>query len=219
MKTISITELKEKPSLYSQAAEVLSRGELLCFPASSGYKLAADLESPDAIMSMLQAKRRVKNAPALVLVPGVKWVDEVAMSVSTEAKALMKELWPCSMTMLFEASERLNPKVRKPLTKAKGWLGVRMPQDEVSVGVVKSFGKPILVSSANLAEKQGARSVAQVKKNFGRTVQLLIDAGDLADAPNSTLIDATGEKAVVVRAGAVPEEKVMEVLSRHRSPG
>ena len=218
MKTISISELKETPSLYSQTVKVLEQGGLLCFPAPSGYKLAADLESPDAIMSMLHAKRRVKNAPALVLVPGVKWVEEVAMSVSDEAKALMKELWPGALTLLFEASEQLHPKVRKPLTKAKGWLGVRMPPDEVSAGVVGSFRKPILVSSANLARKHGAQSVAQVRKNFGRTVDLIIDAGDLADAPKSTLIDATGERSVVVRAGAVPEEKVMEVLSRYRSP-
>ncbi|MCP4679061.1 MAG: threonylcarbamoyl-AMP synthase [Deltaproteobacteria bacterium] len=213
MRTIPSTEIKNDPTLYSQIKEVLDSGKLVSFPTQSGYKLAADLDSPSAVTAMIQAKRRVKNAPALVFVPDVTWVDKVAANVSDDARNIMEALWPGPVTLLFKANEELHPKVRKPLTKAKGWLGVRVPQDEVALAVVKTFGRPILVSSANLSRKHGARSLAQVRKNFGRTVDLIIEDGDLAGAPNTTLVDLTKDIPNVVRAGAVPEEDIHRALT------
>jgi L-threonylcarbamoyladenylate synthase len=217
MKTIQLSVLQGEPSLYSEVKAVLDNEGLLCFPAPSGYKLAVALHSPKAITAMLQAKRRIKNAPALVLVPSENWVQQVAASVSNEARSLMKTFWPGPVTLLFEASDELHPNVRKPLTKAKGWLGVRMPHDEVSLSVVRTFGKPILVSSANLAKKQGATSVAQVKKNFGRAVDLLIDAGDLKEGPKSTLVDMTNTAPTVIRCGAVSEDQIRDALAGDRT--
>ena len=213
MKTIPLFDLQSEPTLYSEIGDVLDREGLLCFPTPSGYKLAVSLQSPSAITTLLQAKRRVKNAPALVLVPSERWVDEVATSISSDARSLMKLFWPGPVTLLFQASDALHPKVRKSLTKAKGWLGVRVPDDEVSMGIVSSYDKPILVSSANLAKKQGANSLAQVKKNFGRQVSLLIDAGDIKEGPKSTLVDMTNGKPTVVRAGAVSEDEIIGALA------
>jgi L-threonylcarbamoyladenylate synthase len=212
LKTIPISEVRENPKSYEEIADALEKGGLVCVPTPSGYKLLADLASAKAVTAMLQAKRRVKNAPSLVFVPDDVSVSHVVDAISDEAKRLIRRFWPGPLTLLFEAGERLDPKLRKPLTKAKGWLGVRMPDDEVSLGAVKAFGRPVIVSSANLADKGGASSVAQVKKNFGRTVDLLVDMGDLAPIVKSTLVDVRNGAASVVRVGAIEEERVLGAL-------
>ena len=212
MKKIDLSEIDSNPQAIQQISEVLAAGGLVCLPASSGYKLVADLASPTAITAMLQAKRRVRNAPALVFVPDDGWVGRVAAAVTDEARTLMRRFWPGPVTLLFKANDDLHPKVRKPLTKAKGWLGVRIPDDDLSRAVLAAFGRPVLVSSANLASKQGARSVAQVKKNFGRTVDLLVDAGDVPESTNSTLVDVSNGTVAVIRAGAVTEQHIREAL-------
>ena len=172
------------------------------------------MNSPAAVTSMIQAKRRVKNAPALVFLPDTSWVEKVAANITDEARALMKSLWPGHVTLLFKASDDLPSKVRKQLTKAKGWLGVRIPYDEVSQGILKAFGKPILVSSANLARKGGAHSLAQVRKNFGRTIDLIIESGDLNNnEPQSTLVDLTKADPNVIRVGAVSEDEIRSALA------
>ena len=214
MKTILRRELEADPTLYKEVAQVLEKGGLVCHPAPSGYKLVADLGSPDAITALIQAKRRVGNAPSLVFVPDASWVDKVAENVTPEARKLMRAFWPGPVTLLVNANPDLHPKVRKPLTKAKGWLGVRMPGDPLCQSVVRAFGRPLLVSSANLSSKHGAHSLAQVKKNFGNTVTLLIDAGDITPRENSTLVDITSETPTVVRAGAISEERIRETLGR-----
>lgn len=214
MKTILRREVEADPSLCKEVAQVLEKGGLVCLPGPAGYKLMADLGSPEAITALIQAKRRVGNAPSLVFVPDVSWVDKVAENVTRDARKLMHACWPGPVTLLFRASEDLHPKVRKPLTKAKGWLGVRIPSDPLCLSVLRAFGRPLLVSSANLASKHGAHSLAQVKKNFGNTVTLLIDAGDITPRDASTLVDVTGDTPSVVRAGTVSEERIREILGR-----
>jgi len=213
MKTIPLREFDANPSLHEEVKHVLERGSLVCHPSPSGYKLVADLGSPDAITAMVRAKRRVGHAPSLVFLPDETWVDKVAGAVSAEARKLMRGLWPGAVTLLFKASEDLHPKVRKPLTRAKGWLGVRVPDDPFCLAVVRAFGRPLLVSSANLSSKRGAHSLAQVKKNFGRTVDLLVDAGDIPPGTGSTLVDVSNGSPAVIRTGAVPEERILAALA------
>jgi L-threonylcarbamoyladenylate synthase len=212
MKTIVVRPDEVAADLIAGAVEVLEQGGLVCLPTPSGYKLAADLGSRQAINAMIQAKRQVKNTPSLVLVPDEDAACEVVAEVSADGRKLMRAFWPGSVTLLFHASEALPAKIRKSLTRAKGWLGVRVPNDKVSLDLVRSFGRPVLVSSANLSRKHGARSVAQVRKNFGRTVALMFDVGDIPESPKSTLIDMTGQRPSVIRAGMVGEEDVFSAL-------
>ena len=71
MRTIpfSALETKTKSNFYQEIKVVFKNAGVVCFPSSSEYKLAADLTSLKAITQLYQAKRRVKNAPSLVLVP------------------------------------------------------------------------------------------------------------------------------------------------------
>jgi tRNA threonylcarbamoyl adenosine modification protein (Sua5/YciO/YrdC/YwlC family) len=212
MRTIDFSLIESDPALYNDIQESLENGGIVCFPSPSGYKLAADLTCPDAVMTLQQAKRRVKNAPSLVLVPDEEWVSKVAAEVPDAAKALMKAFWPGPLTLLLKAGVDLHPKLVKPLTKAKGWLGVRMPDDDLSLNILKKFKKPLLVSSANLSAKHGSHSAQQVKKNFGRTVDIMVDHGDLADHPASTLVDMTHTEPEVIRAGSISKEAIHHAL-------
>ena len=213
MKTIELSLIESNPEMYRDIKDALENDKIVCFPSPSGYKLAADLTSPEAVINMQQAKRRVKNAPSLVLVPDETWVSTVAGHIPEAARALMKAFWPGPLTLLLTAGDSLHPKIVKPLTKAKGWLGVRMPDDNIALNVLKTINRPLLVSSANLAKKQGAHSAGQVRKNFGRTVEVMIDAGDLDARLTSTLVDMTQAEPLIVRAGAISAEAVKQVIA------
>jgi len=211
MKTISLSTCRENPSVYGDMKEVLENEGLVCFPARSGYKIAADLSSRKAVTTLLHAKRRVKNAPTLIFLPDKTWATRVGANLCDDAKRLMEAYWPGSLTLLVEAGEELHPKIRRELTRATGWIGIRVPDDEVPLAVTQAFGKPLLVSSANLSKKHGSHSLAQVKKSFGRSVNLLIEDGDLPVGPSSTLVDVSGGHVEVVRASAISEDDINKI--------
>ncbi len=213
MRTVTLAELKANPGIVQEISETLRQERIICIPSPSGYKLMAALESPAAVTALLQAKCRMKNAPALVFIPDSSWVDRLAADVSENARRLIHAFWPGPVTLLFKASEDLHPKVRKALTKAKGWLGMRVPEDSLSRQIVKRFGGPVLVSSANLSSRKGAQSVAQVKKNFGRTLEVLVDAGDITVSHNSTLVDVSEDPISIVRPGSVDPNRILGALA------
>ncbi|MBN2343251.1 MAG: threonylcarbamoyl-AMP synthase [Deltaproteobacteria bacterium] len=213
MRTVSFSEFQSNPEVLNDITEILTNDGIICIPTPSGYKLMADLESSKAVMAMIQAKRRVKSAPALVMIPDQSHVENIAESVSEEASKLMTEFWPGPVTLLFSAGDGLHPKIRKALTKAKGWLGVRVPNSQTAKTVVGAFGKPLLVSSANISKKAGDGSLAQVKKNFGRAISLLIEDGDITTESSSTLVDVTREIPKIVRCGAVAEQSILDALA------
>ena len=213
MRTVSLFEFQNNPEVLTEMIQLLNEDGIVCIPTQSGYRLVANLQSSKAVMAMIQAKRRVKSAPSLVLIPDSTHVEDIAENVTAEATRLMQEFWPGPVTLLFSAGDGLPPKIRKALTKARGWLGIRVPDCEISKTLVGAFGKPLLVSSANISRKGGAESLAQVKKNFGMSISMMVENGDIAAAGSSTLVDVTRKIPKIVRAGLVPEASILEALA------
>jgi len=211
MKSLGLNELQQDPGLYREVAGIIRNEGLVCFPCRGAYRIAADLTSIRAVGKLIQSKRRTGKAPALVFVEDEKMLGRVAAEISETACRLARAFWPGSLTLLFEAHPDLPMKVVKPLTKANGRLGVRLPADEVARRIVAEFGGPLLISSANVTKKQGSASPAQIRKNFMGKIDLFVDAGDLKPAGASTVVLVDGESCRVTRPGSVTAEEIHKV--------
>lgn len=212
MKTTTLEQFEQQPALPQEAGRILAEEDgLVCFPCASTYRLAASLLSEPAVLSLLQAKRRSKHTRALVMVADATMMEQhVVDGVPRAARQLVDALWPGNVTMRLPLrQEGLPRKVYKELAKPDKKVGVRLPANPVAELLVRSAGVPLLVSSANLFKKAGASSVAAIKKNFSRTVELFIDAGDLQQHPPSTVLDFDDQGSYsVVRQGSVSEEAI-----------
>lgn len=206
MKIVPIGEATQR---ISELTRALTDGGLVCFPIGGSYRLVADLRSEAAVTKLSQSKRRAKSHPALVLVPSLAAAKPVVDGTGWPlTRRLADRLWPGPVTLLLPPSGDLPASVRRALTRATGTIGVRMPGDALAATVIKAFGAPVLVSSANLEHKPGAASAAAVRQRFSNTVTLWIDAGDVAAAPPSTLVEVSADGWKVVRAGAVAATEV-----------
>lgn len=213
MQTVSIAELRSDPTSLEKLVKILDDDGVICFPAESNYRLGAAALSPAAVSNLMAAKRRSAHAPALVFVNDVAMLATVADPVPGPALKLARAFWPGPLTLLLEPGEAFPGKVRKALTRATGLIGVRVPGHEVAREIVRAFGQPLLVSSANLSKKSGAGSPAQVRKNFGRQVEAMVDCGDLPPGEPSTLVlvGRDGEYTLK-RAGAVAASDIERAL-------
>lgn len=187
-----------------EIANVLTGGGLACFPVRGAYRIAADARSEAAVTRLMQSKRRAKNHPTLILVADLAGAQGVIDGASWRTtRRLVDRLWPGPLTIVLPPSDELPPKVRKLLTRATGKLGIRVPDDPLTTGIVKHFGGPLLLSSANLEQKPGASSASAVKQRFVHAVDIWVDAGDIAPAPSSTIIEVTESSWKILRDGAI----------------
>jgi L-threonylcarbamoyladenylate synthase len=196
-----------------KVARVLRDGGLACIPCGGHYRIVADFTDPGAVTELMQAKRRVRNAPVLVFVRDEEQLDEVAEELDPGSKRLAQHFWPGPLTIRVAPSKALPSKVRKTIGGKKTRLGVRVPADEFALMVVEELGKPLIVSSANREKKPGDSSAAQVRKNFGSRLGVFADQGELSPAAPSTVVEMVKGKVVVDRAGVIEAEELEAVLA------
>ncbi len=213
MKTLKYAELKGNEGLQDEICRVLDEGGLVCLPCNGTYRILADLHNVDAVTRLYQSKRKVKKSAALVFVHGDDMLDEVAADVTDAQRRLAASFWPGPLTIMFDPSKDMPRKVSKQLINGSKKVGVRVPDSDLVKGLIRKLGRPVVVSSANRARKPGEGSAAQVRKNFGRGVDLFIDAGDIEKEWVSTVVDIDGESVSVVREGAISEQEILNEMA------
>ncbi len=86
--------------------------------------------------------------------------------------------------------------------KGRG-LGVRVPDHPVALAVARAFGGPVITTSVNRTGEPPQTDPAEIKRVFGREVDLLLDAGRVAGSA-STVVSFMTRPPRVVRLGAGP---------------
>ncbi|HEY7485791.1 MAG TPA: L-threonylcarbamoyladenylate synthase [Streptosporangiaceae bacterium] len=198
----------ERTKGLADAVESLRRGDLVVLPTDTVYGIGADAFSPSAVNALLGAKGRDRDMPVPVLVGTVRAAGALTEgSFGTYGQDLLDEFWPGALTVVLRA----NPNLSWDLGETKGTVAVRMPLHDLALQLLKEIG-PMAVSSANVTGNPPARTAAAAEEQLGDSVAVYLDAGQSGDAPPSSIVDLTGSIPRLLRAGAIPEEKLREVL-------
>ena len=189
------------------ATAALQRGELVVLPTDTVYGLAADAFSPVAVATLLEAKGRGRDMPVPVLVGAWSTLDGLADDVAPRTRELVQAFWPGGLTLVVRAA----PSLSWDLGETRGTVAVRMPLHPVTLAVLARTG-PLAVSSANRSGLPAAPDAAEAARQLGTAVSVYLDGGPAEGGPASTILDLTGVRPRVLRAGAVPEKLLLEVV-------
>ena len=203
----SIHEETEREAGLTAAARATQRGQLVVFPTDTVYGIGADAFSAPAVRRLLAAKGRGRDMPPPVLVSAATTLDALAVGVPSYARALIEELWPGPLTIVC----RQQPSLQWDLGDTRGTVAVRMPDHEVALELLARTG-PLAVSSANRTGRDAATDADQAEAMLGESVEVLLDGGPTPGSLPSTIVDATGETGRLLRLGAVPLERLNEIL-------
>lgn len=212
MRTIELQEMM-RGSEFINVKSCLESGGIVCIPCRTSYRIIADLTNPKAVNALLFSKHRTAKAPSLVFISDYSALKSVATNIPSKAKVLAKKLWPGELTIRFEPNAETIPgAILRPLTKAGGKLGVRVPSEPWLLRLLKELDRPLLVSSANREKKNGASSPALIQKNFMSHVGIFVNAGDIPESVPSTVIDFVDGEPVIKREGSITKERIDIVL-------
>lgn len=212
MRTIELQDMM-RGSEFVNVKSCLESGGIVCIPCRSSYRIVADLTNPKAVNALLFSKHRTTKAPSLVFIANYDALKSVATNVPAKAKILAQKLWPGELTIRFDPNEETLPKaILKPLTKAGGKIGVRVPSEPWLLRLLKELDRPLLVSSANREKKHGASSPALIQKNFMAHVGIFVNAGDIPQSVPSTVIDFDNGVPIIKREGSISQNQIETVL-------
>jgi tRNA threonylcarbamoyl adenosine modification protein (Sua5/YciO/YrdC/YwlC family) len=199
----------EREAGIAAAALAVQRGQLVVLPTDTVYGVGADAFSPGAVRALLAAKGRGRDMPPPVLVSAATTLDALATGVPSYARALVEELWPGPLTLVCRQQSSL----QWDLGDTRGTVAVRMPDHEVALELLSRTG-PLAVSSANRTGLEAATDADAAEAMLGDKVEVILDAGPTKGDVPSTIVDVTGDTGRVLRPGAIPLDRLNEIVSR-----
>ena len=179
------------------ACRILEAGGLVIVPTETVYGVACDPSVPNAVEKLIALKGRDKNKPFAWLVSDVKEVQAEVKKWSLGLDALTACYWPGSLTLVLET--------------ISGWKGYRIPEHFVALELVKKYGKPLVLTSANRSGEKEARSVVEAKRALN--VSFSLEGGVLSkDSQPSTVVKVEDGEIFCLREGAIAFKEVQSVF-------
>ena len=189
------------------AAEFIKRGEIIAFPTETVYGLGANGLNVDACRKIFVAKGRPIDKPLSLHVASLEMVERVAKIDST-AEKLFATFCPGALTIILQK----NKIVPDFVTGGKSSVGIRFPANDVALSLIRLSDCPIAAPSANLSGKNPPKTAQEVFDNLSGRVEIILDGGACEFGISSTIIDLTTAEPKFLRHGAIPAEKILEVL-------
>ncbi len=197
----------ERDRGITAAVEAVKRGDLVVLPTDTLYGLGADAFKSYAVTSLLNAKGRSRNMPPPVLVGSRHTLDGLVFTLPQAARDLVEAFWPGALTIIVEHS----PSLQWDIGDTDGTVGVRMPLHPVALEVLRETG-PMAVSSANKTGEPPSPTAEHAREQMGYAVSVYLETGELPDSVPSTVVDVTANPPRVLRPGAIPLEKLADVV-------
>jgi L-threonylcarbamoyladenylate synthase len=199
-------------SILLEAVIILKRGGVVVAPTDTVYGLCADARSPDAVNKIFTIKGRQKSNPMPVFIDSFKKLDEVAYVNNNALMRFLERVWPGKITCVLSSRGWMPIELRGHSGLS---IGVRMPNHNFLLSLIKSFGGPITGTSANLSGRKETNKIDEVISGFRHMPfkpDFIIDAGDLPESLSSTVLNCMTQPPAVIREGAVSQKEVEEYL-------
>lgn len=192
---LSINSINPQMRLIKKAADVLRDGGIIIYPTDTVYGLGCDLSNKKGIEKIYELKKRDRKHPLSFVCSDLKHISEYA-KVTDYAYKTMKRLLPGAYTFILEAS-KLVPKIILP---KKTTTGIRVPDNQICLSLVKELGRPIISTSVKTEKGEALGDPSIIKEYFGRMIDLIIDGGIILPQPSS-VISLVGDNIEIIRTG------------------
>ena len=190
------------------AAEVIQAGGVIVYPTETVYGIGANAWDGSAIAKVRALKHRTDQKPILVIVRSQDQLAALVDGISPLARQCMDAFWPGPLTLVFKASGR----VPDLLSRGTGTIGIRIPSSPVCLRLLELAGCPLTSTSANISGQPTLQTAADIRKAIPIGIDLVLDAGVLPPSDPSTVLDVSGPETRLIRAGAVSEARLRDVI-------
>lgn len=194
--------------IIREMAEKIKNGETVIFPTETVYGLGANAMDEDAAKKIYVAKGRPSDNPLIVHIADIEEVDKIALEVGEKAKKAMENFWPGPLTIILKKKE-IVPNVT---SGGLSTVAIRMPSNKIANALIRESKTQIAAPSANISGRPSPTKAEHVVKEMSGRVSGIIMGGDCDFGLESTVVDFSEDKPMILRPGSITKEMLEEVL-------
>ena len=201
---------KESREALREAGKIIREGGLVAFPTETVYGLGGDALNPESSKKIYAAKGRPSDNPLIIHIADMEHLGRIVEEVPKSAYQLADAFWPGPLTMILPKSEE----VPYQTTGGLDTVAVRMPSHPVALEFIKEAGGYVAAPSANLSGKPSPTKAKYVVQDMDGRIDMIINGDGVDIGLESTIVDLTGEKPMILRPGYITEEMLNDVLGQ-----
>lgn len=189
----------------NEICDVIQKGGIVAFPTETVYGVGIHFNDEEALERLMEAKNRDYSKAITLMVADKADISQYAY-ISPQAQKMIDQFMPGMITLIFNKKES----VRDTMTNGKSTIGIRIPDSEFVLSLLKKVG-PMLVTSANLSQHSNTTSTQEVLNQLDGRIDLVVD-GKTSDNIASTVVDVSQDEIKILRAGKITKEQIEEAI-------
>lgn len=197
-----------KDEELKEASAVIRSGGLVAFPTETVYGLGGDATNPGASRKIYAAKGRPSDNPLIVHIADFSQLRNIVAEVPQEAEKLAETFWPGPLTMIL----RKNDVIPYETTGGLDTVAIRMPSHPVARAFLQDSGCMIAAPSANTSGRPSPTTAQHVWGDLHGKIEILLDGGPVGIGIESTIVDLSEERPMILRPGFITQEMLSAVL-------
>ena len=180
-------------------ADLLEQGGIIIYPTDTVYAMGCDIRATKSIEKIAKFKGLNPSNPDLSLIfRDMSQLSEYTVIHDNNIFKLLKRNLPGPFTFIVPANNQI-PRMFKNKKKT---VGIRIPDNNIVLELVKELGHPIITTSIHDPDEliEYTTDPELIYEKYNEFVDAVIDGGYGHNEP-STIVDCTGDEIVIVRQG------------------
>jgi len=188
-----------------EAVSALKTGAVIIIPTETVYGFAADAFNVEAQKKIYKIKGRSFKKPLIAMTPDIESV-RTFVEIPEKAFKIAKKFWPGQLTLIFPTTA-----LGKIMSGGRDNLGVRIPDNEFMLKLLKEIGKPVMTTSVNVSSKKSAKTFEETLA-FDGIADILVDGGACRFSFESTVIDMVKFPYIIIRKGCLDTNEILKYI-------
>lgn len=189
------------------AARIIQNGGLVAFPTETVYGLGANALNPLAVAKIFALKERPTFDPLIVHIASFDDLQTLTNEPTDLVLKLARKFWPGPLTIVLPKSKAVPDIVTSDLPT----VGIRMPDNEIALSLIRTSKCPIAAPSANKFGNLSPVSAHHVRKQLPN-VDFILDGGKAKIGIESTIVSIEGNICTMLRPGKITIDEIKKAL-------
>ncbi len=182
-----------------QVVDLLEAGGIIIYPTDTVYAMGCDIQATKSIERIARFKGMNPKNPDLSLIfHDMSQLSEYTVIRDNAIFKLLKKNLPGPFTFIVQANNQI-PKMFKNKKKT---VGIRIPDNNIALELVRELGRPIITTSIHDPDEviEYTTHPELIYEKYRDFTDTVIDGG-FGRNEASTIVDCTGEEIEIVRQG------------------
>jgi len=187
------------PKQIRKVVDVLDAGGIIIYPTDTVYAMGCDIKANKSIEKIAKFKGLNPMNPDMSLIfHDMSQLSEYTVIRDNSLFKLLKRNLPGPFTFIVQANNQI-PKLFKNRKKT---VGIRIPDNNVALELVRELGRPIITTSVHDPDIliEYTTDPELIYEKYGDFVDIVVDGG-CGKNEASTIVDCTSDEIKIIRQG------------------